>query len=66
MLAQLCLEKMKERVREGKNLPGWKRERGQFFRDEGVKVRDWERQKVEKEVKFEEDRNREKSRDGRG
>lgn len=46
VLARLCLEEMKERASKGKDVSRWKRERGQFFRNRGVEVRNWERLKV--------------------
>jgi len=50
----MCLREIKDRCLKGMELSGWEKERCDFFRERGMDWKDWERQRVERRINFEE------------
>jgi len=42
-LARMCLEEIKDKMRQEKELTGWMKEKGEFWEERGVKWMEWER-----------------------
>jgi len=53
VLARICLREMKDRVLKRKELSGWEKERYTFFKERGWEWKDWEEQRVEGRISFE-------------
>lgn len=53
-LARKCWEEMGERMRKGKELSGWEREKEEFFVKRGTSVVEVERKRLEREIRYEE------------
>jgi len=51
-LTRLCWEEMREKCREGKSRSDWEEERGKFFRERELDVREVERRRMEDDMWF--------------